>query len=449
MAKNTIRDILPPEDRPRRRRPAQSAPRETGQSFERPTETVRPGDIQPPKRPVREERTFHHDLPPKPDRLGKMKYLYIAGGALFILLVLSFIFSLFFGGATVTVHPKQEALTVSGEFTAVRENPSSTELGYELMTLEAILTKVVPATGREEVEERASGNIRIFNDYNSSPQKLIRNTRFESPDGQIYRIDKSVVVPGQEGGKPGSIEVTVYADEPGESYNMGKANFTIPGFKGAPQFENFYAESITDMTGGFAGEKLIVEDSVLETERTALHTQLRSDLMAQVDVQRPEGFVAFDSAIFVDFVSETPEEKGDDVEIREKAILYNVLFEEEALAGHLARNTLGSFNDDTVNFLNTDGLTLSPVQADPEVEIRPWTDPEFVFSMSGSADIVWIFDETKLREDLSGRNKEAIHTILSGYPSIDEAEVVIRPFWKGSFPATAEEIKVDIVLKEE
>ena len=443
MPKNTIRDILPPEDRPRRRPAQQSVP-----SSQRPIGSMGDGMQSPRRAPVEEVERMHHDLPPKPDRLGKMKYVYWFFGALAVLLILSFIFSMFFGGATVTVHPKQETLTISGDFSAKRLNPGKNELGYKLMTLESLLTKVVPATGREEVEERASGEIIIYNNYNSSPQKLIRNTRFETPDGKVYRIDKSIVVPGKTGTEPGSVEATVYADEPGASYNIGRTDFTIPGFKGAPQFATFYAKSKTDMTGGFAGEKLIVEDSVLESERTKLRETLREELLAQVDSQKPEGFLSFDSAIFIDFVSENPQEKGEEVEIREKAILYNVLFDEVKLAQHLAQNTLGSFDGDSVDFLTTDALTLSPIKPTDGTELRPWEDEVFPFQMSGNTDIVWTFDEDGLKSDLSGRNKEAIHTILSGYPSIDEAEVVIRPFWKGSFPANTEEIKINIVLAE-
>jgi len=67
-----------------------------------------------------------------------------------------------------------------------------------------------------------------------------------------------------ENGKtvPGSIEVTVYADEPLSKYNIGLTDFTVPGFKGAPQFETFYARSKTPMTGGFTGMEPVVEESI-------------------------------------------------------------------------------------------------------------------------------------------------------------------------------------------
>lgn len=455
MPKHTIRDILPPDNRPPKRRPVNQPPFMEG--GEHKGEPERPVSTQPAVDGLRTGGRFgktrfgktEFNRGGRPGMKSKMKLVYIAVGAILGILLLSFLFSLFFGGAGLTVHPKQETITVNGDFTA-KKKPASGELGFQTMTLESMLTKTVPATGSEEVEEKASGQIVIYNDYNDSPQRLIRNTRFETPEGLIYRIDKSVIVPGQtkEDGKtvPGSIEVTVYADEPGENYNIGLTDFTIPGFKGAPQFEHFYAKSKTAMAGGFIGKRLVVDDSVLETERAALHQKLRADLEGQVASQEPEGFISFDDGVFIQFISETPAEKGDEVEIREKAVLYNILFKEDALAHFLAENTLGDFDGSDVTFIDASGLTLTAQSPENEESAQPWEGDTFSFSMSGNATIVWLFDEAKLKQDLSGRNKEAIHTILSGYPGIDEAEVVIRPFWKRSFPTNVDEIKIETVI---
>lgn len=456
MAKPTIRDILPPEHRPKKRRPSSDSAEpsmDTGASRRPPFFDRRAERQEPPQvHENRVDRTFE-DFDPNARRGGKMKYVYYAVGLILGIVLISFLFSIFFGGAEVTVHPKEDSLTVSGQFHAVASNPKQGELQYDLMTLESLLTKTVPATGSEQAEVKASGQIIIYNDFNTSPQRLIRNTRFETPEGLIYRIDKSVVVPGQttEGGKtvPGSIEVTVYADEPGDSYNIGLTDFTIPGFKGAPQFEHFYAQSKTPMTGGFEGERLVVEDSVLQSEREKLHQDLKDELMSQVPDQLPDGFASFDSGIFIVYSSETPAEKGNDLEIREKAVLYDVLFNEDDLAKYLAVNTLASFDgSQNVSFKDGADLKLTPLPPADDEPIEPWKTGEFNFNMSGNADIVWQFDQDKLKEDLVGRNKEAIHTILSGYPSIDEAEVVIRPFWKGTFPEDTKDIKINIVTSE-
>ena len=154
----------------------------------------------------------------------------------------------------MTITPKQNKTLVDAQFVAALDAGVG-ELTYEIMTIEKTDSKKIVAAGREEIEEKASGKIVIFNDFNTSSQRLIKNTRFETPEGLIYRINRSIVVPGQkteDGEKvPGSIEVTVYADEAGDKFNISLTDFTVPGFKGSPRFEKFYARSKTPMAGGF------------------------------------------------------------------------------------------------------------------------------------------------------------------------------------------------------
>lgn len=452
MPKHTIRDILPPEHRGPKRRPMRpsSEGEEGDERMERNVEM---------NEGIRERHTFSRppveglDMKMEPPRRGGFKYakwLYAGGGIIIAVLIIAFLFSVMFGGAEVTVHPKTQTLTVNGDFTAVRENPAKGDLSYNVMTLESMQTKDLPATGTEHAEEKASGQIIIYNNYNTLPQRLIRNTRFETPDGLIYRIDKSVVVPGETKANgtttPGSVEVTVYADQAGDKYNIGLVDFTIPGFKGAPQYDGFYARSKTPMTGGFVGDRNTVDDTALANARDAMHTALKKELMGKVSSQRPDGFISFDPATYVVFTSDPLKDSGNQVEVTEKATLYGVLFDEHALANYLAAHTLSGFDGSDVKFTDISKLVLAPDSTSTNGEgPQPWVDPTFSFHMSGSAPIVWQFDENKLKHDLSGRNKEAIHTILSGYPGIDKAEVVIRPFWKSTFPTDPKEITIKTV----
>lgn len=442
--RHTIRDILPPEDRDKRRMMRRDqAPRNQTPGFSGITKAAPEG------------LSSNMYMTDTGTRKKKTALIYIVGASLVAIVVLVLLFSFVFAGATVTVQPKTADITASGNFTASSKSGGEGGLVYEIMTLETMQTKALPASGTENAEVKASGNIVIYNNYNASPQRLIRNTRFETPEGLVYRIDKSVVVPGKttKNGEttPGSIEVTVYADEAGDKYNIGLTDFTIPGFKGQPQYEGFYARSTSPMTGGFVGKRLFVEEKTLNAERALLHEQLRTELMGKISGELPEGYISFDGSIFIDFVTETPEDKGEQVEIREKAVLYNVLFKEDALAGAVALEAIPSFNtDEKVLFRDASSLTLKPLSVDnnPTLPMTPWNAQTFSFELSGNASLVWQFDALALKQDLSGRNKEAINTILSGYPSIKEAEVVIRPFWKGSFPTDIEDIGIETVLSE-
>lgn len=360
-----------------------------------------------------------------------------------VVIVLIFAFSLIFSGAKLSITPKQSNTIVDAQFSAAIKADIG-ELPYEIMTIERSDSKEVTATGREEIKEKALGKIVIFNDFNSSSQRLIKNTRFETPEGLIYRINKSVVVPGQkkEGGEviPGSIEVTVYADEAGDGYNIGLTDFTIPGFKGSPRFDDFYARSKTIMTGGFVGEKLTASSEELAKARNEIHAELQKQLMNEAFSQKPDEFYLFEDTIFIEFESEGNLEKGDEVEVREKATLYGVLFNKEKFANYIAENTIAAFDDESVEILDISTLTIKILD---KTEARPWEDEEFEFTVEGSVHIVWTFDEEKLKNDLTGRAKAALPTILSGYPSIDRAEAILRPFWKRSFPDKVGKIKIE------
>ena len=425
-SRSTIRDILPPEGRQSRR---------------------------PPRRP---ENTTQGIFTRKKDphlksfsSRRKVPWFYGLMLVSVLIVILFFLFSFLFTGARIVTFPRHEKIVVNGDFTASTQKVLS-NLSYEIMTLKSSQSQSVIATGREEVSLKASGRIVIYNDYNTAKQRLIRNTRFETKDGLIYRINESVVVPGQtidDRGKitPGSTEITIYADEPGEAYNIGLTDFTIPGFKGAPQFERFYARSKSPMQGGFVGEQLVVEESVQKRVQEELKATLSEKLLSETFSQVPEGFLLFEDAVFIDFESEPTLEQDGSVVLTEKAVLYGVLFEEESFARHIAQNTFAGFDDSPVELMNPEALSLTTLDKE---SLRPWENDIFTFSLVGNTTLIWLYDEERLKNDLAGRDKGAIHTILSGYPSIERAEVIIRPFWRRSFPETIEEIKIERSLED-
>ena len=367
--------------------------------------------------------------------------------ALLALAGLGLALSLLFSGAKITVFPKQQDILVNATFTAVSE-PLIGELGYEVMTLSKTETLIVPATGEEEASLHASGRIVIFNDYNTASQRLIKNTRFETNDGLIFRIRDSITVPGQSVKDgvtvPGSIEVTVYADEVGDDYNIGLTDFTIPGFKGSPRFEGFFARSKTAMTGGFVGTRLTVDPVVLEEKRVEIRTKIREQLLAEAFLQKPDGFQLHESGVFIEFESLPNREQGDEaVEIVEKATLYGILFDEQGFAQYIARNTLAGFDEERVRLRDPADLTITIEDG----ENQPWEQDTIRVSVQGNTTVIFIFNEDALRADLAGRSKGALTTVLSGYPSIERAEAVVRPFWKRSFPE-ADDIKIIEMLDE-
>ncbi len=370
----------------------------------------------------------------------------------FVIIGAGFGASLLTGGADVTVYPKNRAMNVDATFSAYIAPPAG-ELGYELLTLEANNERQVSATGEETVSERATGNIFIYNAHSNTPQRLIKNTRFESKDGFIFKITESVEVPGYtedaKGNRaPGVISATVFADGTGEQYNIGPGRFTIPGLKGSAQFDTMYGESTDSFSGGFDGKRYIIAESELETAKQMLHRDLRDALLARLETERPNGFVVYKDAVTFSFDSLPATEYGDKMAtIKERARLQVPIFKETDFATYLAQNTIIGYEGEPVYI--EDPLTLAfsyPSPTTTTSDISSLTD--IPFTLKGGTRIIWIFDETKLKTDLLGLSKTAIDQVLTAYPAIKKAEAVVRPFWKQAFPDNPDEVVVTTIIQD-
>ena len=168
-------------------------------------------------------------------RKGKNLKVGLITLAIVAVLGLAVFVSNLFHSAVLSVSPRVAAAAISDDLVAKRAGG----LTYQAVTLKEEGSSTVKATGEEAVSKKASGTVVIYNNYNSSSQRLIKNTRFETPEGLIFRVSDSVTVPGKKGSTPGSVEATIVADEPGDKYNVGLKDFTIPGFKGDPRYATF------------------------------------------------------------------------------------------------------------------------------------------------------------------------------------------------------------------
>lgn len=403
----------------------------------RPRQRGRGGRI-PPRRPRRPRR--------EGDNGGRPRYVIwglALGGVVIVLFALSTIFS----GATIGIVPTQATVTLDDAFTAYAD-ASEGKLAYEHIVVEGNVSKSVAATGEKEVSQKASGQIVIYNTYSSRDQRLIRNTRFKSPDGKIYRIRDSVVVPGTtvEQGEvvPGQVTVTVYADQPGEEYNIGLTDFTIPGFKGDPRYEDFYARSKTEMSGGFEGTVNTVAETTASQTKEALREELTDQLLQKAYAQVPEDFILYQDAAFRTFNEpDIPEQtQADEVTFTVEGTLRGVIFDREALSEHIAYETLPNYDGAPILIRDLDDLSFS-IQGKDAIT-NPLDRAEITFLISGTAHFEWLVDADALRQELRGVKRDTFPEIVKGYPAIKRAEASLMPFWSTTFPESPGDITVEV-----
>lgn len=367
----------------------------------------------------------------------------IIGAIVVSVFIVVFAVASLFSGATVTVVPHKNTLKVGAETVfSAKKNPTGDELGFQLVKISKSLGKEVPATGEEKVERKANGTIVIYNNFDTKDQRLIKNTRFETSEGLVYRINESIVVPGKKQDAPGSVEVMVYADEVGEKYNIGKVDFTIPGFKGDPRFKEIYARSKTEMAGGFVGMVKKVSEADSKNAEQELRAELEKNLKQEVVSQVPQDFILFDDGVSFSFNSlPQSEDKGSTVKVNEEGVLFGILFNRDALSRAIALKMSPDLLKNSVQATNLDSLKFTF----KDKSIFDGNLSESInFTFEGELTFISAFDHDRLKEDLNGQSKSNLDGILANYPAIKEARAIIRPFWKMTFPSNSSDIVIKI-----
>lgn len=363
------------------------------------------------------------------------------------ILFLFFLFSVVFAETTVTVYPKTAPISIDDTYTASLDD-SEDAVGYSVVSAEEAVELSATSSGSEYREEVASGQITIYNDYSSQDIRLVPNTRFETEDGLIYRTRKVVVVPGQTSQGPGTVTATVYADEPGSEYNVSQADFSIPGFNGTAYEGSVYAESNTAIDGGVAREVPVVASSTRQILEEQAADQLQNQLRNQLKEELPDGFVIYDNGtFFTTSISSNGDETNvsNDTTLTVTGQLQAIAFDGGQLSSYLATDYSNDVSPEaSVRIQNLEDFSFE-IQNRDDFDLS--SDNSFQFSLSGDSQIVWQYDERALVRDLRGLQKDRLNEVLDNYDSVQEAEVVTRPFWKRTLPSEASEITVNTVIR--
>ncbi|MEZ4195521.1 MAG: hypothetical protein R3B53_04000 [Candidatus Paceibacterota bacterium] len=381
----------------------------------------------------------------------------LISGVVALIVIGIFAVSALLSKTTLTVYPEFNEPTVNAEYTAYPDRRADA-LSYEIMTLSEEGERQVKATGQETVKTQAKGYIEIIK---STPgtERLIKNTRFRAPSGQIFRIQESVVVPGavkDASGSliPGTIRAEVFADEAGQEFNLpAGTKFDVPGFKESnltELYNSIYAENREAFTGGFNGPKFIIDEDELATAKQTLQIELRDKLLKRIEAEKPADFAAFPGAVAITYNSQPTIQFGDNlVTIREQAVLQLPLFKNDDFAKFLALETIPTYEREEVRITNLSDLTFAyKDQNTSSINIADQTS--LTFKILGKPQIVSSFDAVQLKKDLAGKPLTAISFVLTGHKGIKSAKISGKPFWKRSFPDDPEDITViEVIGKDE
>lgn len=364
--------------------------------------------------------------------------------AAFSIVFLFFAISFIFASAKVSVFPKIKKILINQDFSAIKNSNNSADLSFDLIVLSGDDSKNIQAGEEKDYLEKAKGIVILYNNFSKNSQKFSANTKLEGMNGLIYKIDKAVVVPGQNiDGTPGSIEVSISAEKEGAEYNSDPIDFKIVGFKGTAKYEKFFGRSKDKIEGGLKGRSRQAKEEDKQKAIAELSDSLKVKLYEKAINQIPNGYLLFKDAVILKVDENDSMQATEDgqVKIKIKGTLYGYILNENKLTNNIVKAAIPDFDNSDVYIPDIKNLTFSLNNKD---SMSSFDVLDLSFNISGSANVFWKFDSSNLAKELMGKDKKDFDQVLSLYPNISTAEMSISPIWKSSFPSKSKDIEINV-----
>ncbi len=378
-----------------------------------------------------------------------LNWKFLSASVAVIVLVSLGAYSVLSPKLSVIITPKKETINfdfqVSVDSSLASINLAKARIPGQVIKVERELSDSFTASGKQDKATKAEGDITIYNNFGSGSQILVKNTRFKTKDGLIYRLQSTTTVPGAKmsGTKvstPGIVNAHVIADQTGSSYNIDPSEFSIPGFQGTPKFLGFYAKSSKPFNGGGSSNATFATREDLDKAKTALSEKMMQGVQDYIATQISKGTKYIPESIF----SGDPQLSADvvdSVNSQFKATLkttYTVIVFSEADIASLADYTIGGKISDTRKAIsNTRVISYSDA-------IISQDKTALSFTAKISELMLGAVDKNDLQQLLAGKDEGEIREILGVNESIDSAEITFWPLWASKAPTNPDAIEVSV-----
>jgi len=325
---------------------------------------------------------------------------------------------------------------------AISKNISSSDLANGIIPGQYFLlsksgSKIIETSNESGSSPlKTGGFIFIYNAYSAASQKLVAQTRFETKDGKIFRIQNPVIVPGAKMSGtqliPSSIKVEVISDAAGEKYQIGPSYFTIPGFKGSSKYAGFYAESAEPMTP-VQNSSTLSSQEIEKTKKNledALVNELKNDTL---NTFKDSDLKLIDGASTVKI-----DEFKVNSQIVSMKITWQAIFFKEKNFRALVDYSVSNKYPDLKNFDFEDDITY------PQATKSDFKKGEIFFTFELDKTNAFAVDLAGLKKELAGLDENGIRSIISNKNFINNATISLWPFWVKQAPGNPDKINITL-----
>ncbi len=381
-------------------------------------------------------------------------------------------------GATIHLTPSASVLEKSVNITLADYNSNKAELetrpphmiaSYPVST--TVTTTITHySTGKKFSEKgsNAGGKITIFN-TTKNDWPLIPQTRFQTDEGIVFRLQNAVTVPAATANGPGTLEVPVVADPVdafgtivGERGNIAPSSFFLPGLNESSRSE-LYAESSDPMTGGVTDFVAYISQEDLDAASSRLEDELMKNAIAELEKAVAEkSELVGDGTIYTLLDGEGAVKIGE-VSVDVPSGLLNQEQAEFTVSGEVFVSGVYYDHDEMLEILKNE-LTLkkSPQkellrinEESTSYRIFEWNNTNGKIKLTANIKGIEQFSIdpskesgerllNKIKDHILGKEIDEAKNYIQNLPEINKVEIESWPAWSPTIPKFPDNIEFEI-----
>jgi hypothetical protein len=313
--------------------------------------------------------------------------------------------------------------------TQVLKKTSQMEIGYRLASAEADFSETINTTGKQEVGDKARGQVTIYNSNLSSSETLPQKTVIISPNNLRFVLESDVKVASASGDassvQPSTVKVTITAEDIGDGYNLAaNTKFSVEG-----KSKNLLAKNDAAFAGG--SQKQI--QTVAKKDQDDLKKTILNKAKKEIpSIKVAPGEIIASSLSEVDFnqmnFSKEIGEESNQLTLKATVSATHYLYDKNAFLD----KALILFKPEVKDQYQLGKENISYTVADVEKK-----DKSLIISASLKGKAVIKVSDASIKKTVVGKNESKLKEILKTQYKIDGYDLTIKeplPFLKSYLP---------------
>lgn len=384
---------------------------------------------EPVRNPEMVRERFQGSLPPA--RGGLMWMLVVIVCIVLVATVFSII-----ARARISVNLKESRYPVDISV-VLYEEPAENQVGYKTATVSDKQSVIVPTTRRDNSGGFAQGTIKLFS-TSSTTITLPAKTVITGSTGKKFTLDKKISLPAGSAKKPSSTDVTITASESGDTYNVGRDDFTLE------KYPSVIGHSVNDISGGASNGNFALSADELKIAQQQLSEQIKlRDPSVYLSKQIPKNFLLLNTLTQTSEITFSSQSVDTGVQVTAERTITGNMIDQKSLQQLLRYTAIPESEQSYMNptDISAVGIALenTAVIAAPNTALENKT---LNVHATGSFIARAEFNQADILSKIVHKRKKDAKKILENIPGITNVSIAMWPPWIGKIPNRSSAITI-------